>query len=74
MKAVEIKKGIYWVGVIDWSLRNFHGYSTGRSSTYNAYLIIDEKITLIDTTKILLLMNWSHVFPLSLILPKLIRC
>ena len=51
MKAVEIKKGVYWVGVIDWSLRNFHGYSTGRGSTYNAYLIIDEKITLIDTAK-----------------------
>lgn len=51
MKAVEIKQGVYWVGVIDWSLRNFHGYSTGRGSTYNAYLIIDEKITLIDTAK-----------------------
>lgn len=51
MQAVEIKKGIYWVGAIDWSLRNFHGYSTNRGSTYNAYLIIDEKITLIDTVK-----------------------
>ncbi|MDQ0202820.1 FprA family A-type flavoprotein [Pectinatus haikarae] len=52
MQAVEIKKGIYWVGVIDWNLRNFHGYRTGRGSSYNAYLIIDEKITLIDTAKI----------------------
>ncbi|WP_196592609.1 FprA family A-type flavoprotein [Pectinatus sottacetonis] len=52
MQAVEIKKGIYWVGVIDWNLRNFHGYRTGRGSSYNAYLIIDEKITLIDTAKV----------------------
>lgn len=51
MKAVEIKEGIYWVGGIDWNLRNFHGYLTQRGSTYNAYLIIDEKITLIDTVK-----------------------
>ncbi|KDR94708.1 Flavorubredoxin [Peptoclostridium litorale DSM 5388] len=51
MKSVEIKKGVYWVGGIDWSLRNFHGYLTQRGSTYNAYLIVDEKITLVDTVK-----------------------
>ncbi|MDL2315199.1 FprA family A-type flavoprotein [Bacteroidales bacterium OttesenSCG-928-C19] len=51
MEALKIKEGIYWVGGIDWDLRNFHGYKTQRGSTYNAYLIIDEKITLIDTTK-----------------------
>ncbi|MBU0651017.1 MBL fold metallo-hydrolase [bacterium] len=51
MKPVEIKKGIYWVGGIDWDLRNFHGYLTERGSTYNAYLIMDKKITLIDTVK-----------------------
>lgn len=51
MKAVEVKKGIYWVGAVDWSLRSFHGYTTKRGSTYNAYLIIDEKITLVDTVK-----------------------
>ncbi|MBR1945778.1 MAG: FprA family A-type flavoprotein [Alphaproteobacteria bacterium] len=51
MKAVEIKKGIYWVGVKDWNLREFHGYTTSRGSTYNAYLIVDEKITLIDGVK-----------------------
>jgi flavorubredoxin len=48
---VEIKPGVYWVGGIDWNLRNFHGYATQRGSTYNAYLILDEKITLIDTVK-----------------------
>lgn len=51
MQAIEIKKGIYWVGAIDWSVRSFHGYQTKRGSTYNAYLIIDDKITLIDTVK-----------------------
>ncbi len=51
MKPFEIKKGIYWVGVVDWNVRSFHGhtYSTKRGSTYNAYLIIDEKVALIDT-------------------------
>ncbi|MDD2651396.1 MAG: FprA family A-type flavoprotein [Candidatus Cloacimonetes bacterium] len=51
MKAVMVKEGVYWVGAIDWNLRNFHGYMTQRGSTYNAYLIIDEKITLIDNVK-----------------------
>jgi len=50
-KPLEIKKGIYWVGVVDWNVRTFHGhtYTTSRGTTYNAYLIVDEKITLIDT-------------------------
>lgn len=51
MKAKKIKENIYWVGAIDWNVRNFHGYLTQKGSTYNAYLIIDEKITLIDTVK-----------------------
>ena len=51
MQAVEIKKNIYWVGAIDWDLRDFHGYSTQRGSSYNAYLIMDKKITLVDTVK-----------------------
>ncbi len=51
MKAKKIKEGIYWVGAVDWDLRNFHGYLTQRGSSYNAYLIVDEKITLIDTAK-----------------------
>lgn len=51
MKAFEIKKKVYWVGAIDWDLRNFHGYSTEKGSSYNAYLIIDDKITLVDTVK-----------------------
>lgn len=51
MKAVEIKSGIYWVGAIDWSVRDFHGYETPRGTTYNNYLIIDDEITLLDTVK-----------------------
>jgi flavorubredoxin len=51
MKPFEIKKGIFWVGAVDWNVRNFHGhtYTTKRGTTYNAYLIVDEKIALIDT-------------------------
>ncbi|MFQ5841383.1 MAG: FprA family A-type flavoprotein [Thermodesulfobacteriota bacterium] len=48
---VELKSGIYWVGAIDWNIRNFHGYSTRKGTTYNAYLIIGEKIALVDTVK-----------------------
>lgn len=51
MLPVEIKKDVYWVGAVDWDLRNFHGYLTQRGSTYNSYLIIDEKVTLVDTVK-----------------------
>jgi len=50
-KAYPISKHVYWVGAIDWGLREFHGYSTSRGSTYNAYLVIDDKVTLIDTVK-----------------------
>jgi flavorubredoxin len=48
---VLVKKDIWWVGYVDWNLRNFHGYSTPSGSSYNAYLILDEKPTLIDTVK-----------------------
>lgn len=48
---VKIAQDIYWTGYIDWNIRNFHGYSTPQGSTYNAYLILDEQPTLIDTVK-----------------------
>ncbi len=51
MKAVKVKENIYWVGGIDWNIRSFHGYRTPRGTTYNAYLVIDDKIALIDTVK-----------------------
>ncbi len=50
-EAVKINDYIHWVGAIDWTTRDFHGYSTNRGTTYNAYLIFADKITLIDTVK-----------------------
>ena len=52
MVKVVLKEGVNWVGVVDWNIRDFHGYITSRGSTYNAYLISDEKIALVDTVKI----------------------
>ncbi|RLC96842.1 MAG: FprA family A-type flavoprotein [Chloroflexi bacterium] len=51
MGNVRLAEGVYWVGAIDWNIRNFHGYSTRLGTTYNAYLVVDEKIALIDTVK-----------------------
>ncbi|HSB30305.1 MAG TPA: FprA family A-type flavoprotein [Candidatus Sulfobium mesophilum] len=51
MNATLIKPDIYWVGAIDWAVRDFHGYMTPNGTTYNNYLILDEKITLLDTVK-----------------------
>ena len=51
LTAREIKPGVWWVGGIDWNERMFHGYTTEMGITYNAYLIMDEKVTLIDTVK-----------------------
>jgi flavorubredoxin len=51
MEQIEIAKGVYSVGVADWNIRDFHGYSTHNGTTYNAFLIVDEKIALIDTVK-----------------------
>jgi flavorubredoxin len=50
-KAVPVTEDVWWVGAIDWNIRDFHGYQTRRGSTYNAYLILADKITLIDTVK-----------------------
>ncbi len=52
----ELKPGVHWVGAIDWNIRNFHGYITHRGTTYNSYLIVDEKIALVDTVK-------EHFYP-----------
>lgn len=51
MKKIEVAKNVFWVGTVDWNVRNFHGYTytTKRGSTYNAYLIVDKKIALVDT-------------------------
>jgi len=49
--GVKLNDTVTWVGKIDWELRKFHGeeYSTQRGSSYNAYLVRDEKTVLIDT-------------------------
>ena len=48
---MQLREGIYWVGAVDWSIRNFHSYITHRGSSYNSYLVVDEKVTLIDFVK-----------------------
>ncbi len=50
-KAVKVTDKVYWVGAIDWGIRDFHGYLTERGTTYNAFLVLADKITLIDTVK-----------------------
>lgn len=46
----QLKDNVYWVGVVDWALEHFHGHelSTHRGSTYNSYLILDEKKVMVD--------------------------
>lgn len=51
MNGEKIIDGVYWVGAIDWNVRNFHGYHTPRGTTYNAYLITGDKNILVDTVK-----------------------
>jgi flavorubredoxin len=51
MEPIQIAEGVYAVGVTDWNIRDFHGYSTDLGTTYNAFLIVDEKITLVDTVR-----------------------
>lgn len=47
----KVKNNVSWVGKVDWELQKFHGdeYSTHKGSTYNSYLIQEEKTVLIDT-------------------------
>lgn len=51
MNNIKLTENVYYVGAVDWNLRDFHGYTTPRGVTYNSYLIVDEKICLIDTVK-----------------------
>jgi flavorubredoxin len=52
MIPLEIKPGVFWTGVLDWTLRDFHGYSTEKGSTYNAYIVKGcDKVALFDTVK-----------------------
>ena len=46
--ALKISDHVYWVGAIDWTLRDFHGYTTEQGTTYNAYLIVGEQTILVS--------------------------
>lgn len=50
-EAVRVTDRVWWVGAIDWRLREFHGYATHRGTTYNAFLIKADKVTLVDTVR-----------------------
>jgi flavorubredoxin len=47
----SLAKGVDWVGYVDWTVRDFHGYVTDQGSTYNSFLIRDDKVALIDAVK-----------------------
>ena len=51
MMNTSLCPNVDWVGYVDWSVRDFHGYDTQRGTTYNAYLVRDEQTALIDTVK-----------------------
>jgi len=51
MGKTTLKDGVYSVGVVDWNVRDFHGYITSRGTSYNSYLVQDEKTALVDTVK-----------------------
>ncbi len=59
LNATQISDNVYWVGAVDWGVRNFHGYTTDRGTTYNAYLILDDKITLFDTVDLSIACQFS---------------
>lgn len=50
-QAIKVTERVYWVGAFDWDIRSFHGYSTSRGTTYNAFLILGSEPILIDTVK-----------------------
>ena len=51
MKPEEISKDIFDVGIRDWTCSDIHGFATPRGVTYNSFLIMDEKVCLIDGVK-----------------------
>ena len=53
MPPVKVMENIFWVGAVDWNIKHFHGfsYSTQRGTSYNAYLIVDKKVALVDTVQ-----------------------
>ena len=46
--AQKIADGVYWIGVLDWDLRTYHGYTLD-GTTYNAYIVFGEdEVAIID--------------------------
>jgi len=57
--AVEITKDIYWIGVNDRETDIFESlWPLPEGISYNSYLIVDDKVALIDTVKI----NYNNSF------------
>jgi flavorubredoxin len=52
MKPVTLKEGVFWVGAIDWAIRDFHGYEIPKGTTYNNYLVMDVEPALVDGVKL----------------------
>ena len=48
MQRYQLKDEVWWAGAVDWDSRDFHGYETPRGTSYNAYLVLDEKVALVD--------------------------
>ena len=51
MSNTKLKENIFWIGYIDWDVRDFHGYITKKGSSYNSYIILDDKTAIIDSVK-----------------------
>lgn len=73
MEHFEIMDSIFWVGKIDWELRKFHGdeYNTMKGSTYNSYLVKDQKVALIDTVWEPFAKEWVHSLSKTIDLNKI---
>jgi flavorubredoxin len=71
--SIRIKNNVFWVGKIDWELRKFHGneYSTHRGSTYNSYLIKEEKTAIFDTVWAPFAEEYVHNLSLEIELNKI---
>ena len=51
--VTEIKNGIYYVGVNDRNKHRFEGlWPLPNGVSYNSYVIVDEKVTLVDTVEV----------------------
>ena len=65
----KIVEGVHWVGFVDWTIRDFHGYVTERGSTYNSYVVVDKETAVVDSVKAPyaanLLANIAEVVPLA---------